>query len=580
MKPLTTRTALVCAMYAGMSVLTCAPLFAHPNGVGHFDWDQHLFYYASVLKSVIEFGQWPFWNPWYCGGNVLWQNPQVALLSPAYPLALIVSLPLAMKVNVVLHYWVGFVGMHLLLRRVAGVRFLPLVVYLSSVFVVCGALALHIAQGHSTFLPAFYLPILVFWLCGAMSDGAMRNGLSAAAALALMMINGGFHMVPTAIIGIGTLAVAAAAMRRCWRPILVALVCGVAGVAYAAPKLVPVAAYLDSGRFQDDRAMGLLDSITPEMVVHAYVDPSLTRNSKFQDQLYGWHEYGNYIGLPAASLIVTAITWVFLGGGATRRWLGVSLALTSAVFFVLSLGEFSAFAPAAVVRAIPLLSRYRLPSRYTIGFVLFGTTVVGWASRELSWDVVSTRRARILVASACLLASFDLVWRNGSLFYGIFDQRSLDSGFRVLGRPDAPVTDTTIDAYKQDAPMLRALMANRSTFNCYEPLKLKPIAEPGKPLVFGDAGVQITGTVFTPNRIDVDVVSGPEALRLFVNQSYAPGWRSTLGSVAADSQYGNISVSVPPGAVGRYSIVFSPEGLASGFFIFALGIAASVRWSR
>ena len=77
----------------------CAPLFVHPNGVGHYDWDQHLFYYASVLKSVIEYGQWPFWNPWYCGGNVLWQNPQVALLSPAYPLALIFSLPLAMKLE-------------------------------------------------------------------------------------------------------------------------------------------------------------------------------------------------------------------------------------------------------------------------------------------------------------------------------------------------------------------------------------------------------------------------------------------------------------------------------------------------
>ena len=128
--------------------------------------------------------------------------------------------------------------------------------------------------------------------------------------------------------------------------------------------------------------------------------------------------------------------------------------------------------------------------------------------------------------------------------------------------------------------MLRALMANRSTYNCYEPLKLKPIAEPGKPLVFGDAGMKITGTVFTPNRIDVDVAGGPEASRLFVNQSYAPGWRSTLGPVAADSQYGNISVSVPPGAIGRYSITFSPQGLTAGFFIFALGIAASVRWWR
>ena len=166
------QTALVCGISAGLSVLMCAPLFVLPNGVGHYDWDQHTFYYASVLRSVVEYGQWPFWNPWSCGGNVLWQNPQVPLLSPAYPLALVFSLPLAMKVNVVVHYWIGFVGMHLLVRQVAGVRFLPLATYLSCVFVASGALALHIAEGHAVFLPAFFLPLLLYWLCRAMSGTA------------------------------------------------------------------------------------------------------------------------------------------------------------------------------------------------------------------------------------------------------------------------------------------------------------------------------------------------------------------------------------------------------------------------
>ena len=64
--------------------LLLAPVRAADQpGVG--DWDQHLFYYAA-LKEQCRFGQMPFWNPWYCGGNVLWQNPQIALLSPVYPL--------------------------------------------------------------------------------------------------------------------------------------------------------------------------------------------------------------------------------------------------------------------------------------------------------------------------------------------------------------------------------------------------------------------------------------------------------------------------------------------------------------
>jgi hypothetical protein len=156
------RIALL-ALYGGLSAVFCAPLFEFPHGLGVYDWDQHLFYYGAVLKSVIEYGQPPFWNPWYCGGGVLWQNPQAALLSPVYPLAVILPLPLAMKVNIFLHYWVGFVGMHLLLTRVVGVRFLPGVVYLASVFALSGAPAIHLLAGHSNFLPIFYLPFMLFF---------------------------------------------------------------------------------------------------------------------------------------------------------------------------------------------------------------------------------------------------------------------------------------------------------------------------------------------------------------------------------------------------------------------------------
>jgi hypothetical protein len=575
------QTALVCGISAGLSVLMCARLFVLPNGVGHYDWDQHTFYYGSVLKSVIEYGQWPFWNPWYCGGNVLWQNPQVPLLSPAYPLALVFSLPLAMKANVVVHYWIGFVGMHLLLRQVAGVRFLPLVTYLSCVFVASGALALHIAEGHAVFLPAFFLPLLLYWLCRAMSSGGLRDAAFAGGVLGLTVINGGLHIIPMAVIGIGTIALTAALVKRRWQPVLVALVCGVAGFAYAAPKLVPVLTYISSDRFQDDRALGLPDAMTAEMVGHAYLDPSQNRQTHFPDQVYPWQEYGNYIGVPAALLIAAALLWVFFSTRpSATRWLGVSLAVAAVLFFAFSLGEFSPFAPASLTRVVPFLSKYRLPSRYTIGFVLFAATLVGWALRDLSFDNLSSRRARFLVAAACLIASGDLIWRNGAHFSGIFDQRPLKTGFRMLSRPPAPITDLKVDPYKQDAPMLRAMMDGRSTFLCYEPLKLKELADADRPLVSSDAGVRVVNSVFTPNRIDVDIEGGPEPSHVFVNQNYAPGWRSTIGTVTTESKYRNVAVTVPARAAGRLSIVFSPTGLTAGWVIFGLAVLASLRFTR
>ena len=113
------------AMYLAISLWFCAPLLSKPLALGRADWDQHLSYYGQVLKNVIEYGQAPFWNPWFCGGSVMWQNPQVPLLSPVFLLATFVPLQLAMKLNIVLHYWLGFIGMHLLSTRVMGLSFLP-----------------------------------------------------------------------------------------------------------------------------------------------------------------------------------------------------------------------------------------------------------------------------------------------------------------------------------------------------------------------------------------------------------------------------------------------------------------------
>ena len=241
------RAAAPYLLYAAIVAWYCAPLFASPDGVGVYDWDQHLFYYGVVLKNIVEYGQWPFWNPWYCGGNVMWQNPQVALLSPAYPLTAILSLQLAMKVNIVLHYWIGFIGMHVLLTRVIGLQFLPAVIYLATLVTASGAPAIHLRVGHSVFLPGFYLPLQLYCFFMALRTGAWKYVCLASAIMALMVINGGTHILPMSIASLGTFAVAASIARKDWRPVAIMTVFGIAAMAYSAPKLLPVVNFVGGG---------------------------------------------------------------------------------------------------------------------------------------------------------------------------------------------------------------------------------------------------------------------------------------------------------------------------------------------
>ena len=570
------------ALYALMSALFCAPIFTSPNGLGIHDWDQHLFYYASVIKSVVEYGQFPFWNPWYCGGNVLWQNPQVPILSPVFPLTTIVSLSLAMKLNIVLHYWLGFVGMHLLLTSVVGLSFLPVVVYLAAAATLMGAPAMHLAVGHSVFLPCFYLPLQLYFFFRALKTGRIRDGACAAALLALMVYNGALHAVPMSVGAIGLFAVFAAGLRRHWQPLFVAGAIVAAGFAYAAPKLLPVALFVTSDRFLDARTVtGHPDAMSVEMVLRSYLDPYQDRSLKFDPQRHGWYEYGNYIGVLAALLIVSSILWILMSRRSRDRWFGLSLAFTSVVLLLLSMGEFASFAPASLATHVPLFSSFRIPSRYTIAFAILGATTVGWAIRALEVEASLTPPLKTFLTIVCVLASADLLLRNRLQLEEVFSNPPLNAAFHPLKGPHDLPTDAETSPYTANAPMLRVLMADRSFFNCYESLQVIPSADPVHPIVFTDDKSKLLSTSFTPNRIEFSVVGGPEASQVLRNENFALGWRSSAGEVTRNGPNGHPAVTLQPGQTGRFTFSFVPPGLIWGAVLLLAAAAATVwGWTR
>src|SRR5437764_10555272 len=115
--------------YPALALYFTWPVLATGRNLGVADWDPLLFFHMSVMRSVYEYGQLPFWNPWYCGGDVLWQNPQVALLSPTYLFALFTPLAVAMKLNILLHYTIGLAGMHVLATRTFRIASGPLLFF-------------------------------------------------------------------------------------------------------------------------------------------------------------------------------------------------------------------------------------------------------------------------------------------------------------------------------------------------------------------------------------------------------------------------------------------------------------------
>jgi len=572
------RTIAIGLLYAAMSVYFCGRLFDSPYGLGIMDWDEKLFYYASVLKSALEYGQPPFWNPWHCGGDVLWANPQVELLSPTYLLAIAMPLAVAIKVNIVLHFWIALVGMHLLLTRLFELTFLPLVVYLASLFAFSGAPAMHIAVGHSVLLPMFYLPLLLFFLLRALQTGAIRDALLAGAVMAMMIINGGLHVVAMAVVAVGAVAIAAAIARRSWAPIVIAAALGISGVLYAAPKLVPVTMFVADARFQDTRSATVHpDRMTASMLLRAYLVPPDDRPRE-PEQQWGWYEYGNYIGWLAPILILGSVGWIAVNRRRSDWWLGVSLAATMVLLLAWSAGEFSALAPASLASHLPFFVNFRVPSRFAVVVGLFAAATAGWALKAMAFDPV--RRLQPLVAIVCVLATLQLVTRNRGNFEGMFSLPPLDRGFQVLRGPRTLQTDRTTDPFARNSPMLRAMMSGVSFSNCYEPFQFARGEQADAPLVAAAGDARVSDIAFTPNRVDFSVVGGRSESRIVLNQNFGPGWTSTAGPVVMDAS-GRPSVALRGGETGRFSFSYRPPGLLPGYLILAAAFAISCfLWRR
>ena len=174
--------------------------------------------------------------------------------------------------------------------------------------------------------------------------------------------------------------------------------------------------------------------------MHAFLDPYQYRRLRFEGQNYGWHEYGNYIGPLGALFVVASFLWILFHRPWRREaWLNASLALTALLLLFLALGELGPAAPYMLLRRLPIVSQFRLPSRYLLLFVLFATSMIASVWRTIGTE--RTNDAGQFVAIVLILSSCALAYWNHIQFEGVFSLAPLQSSFQLLGRPGEPVVD-------------------------------------------------------------------------------------------------------------------------------------------
>src|SRR5262249_12235214 len=156
------------------------------DGLGFGDWDFLLDKFEALRRTVLYWGQFPWWNPWCRGGFPLAAHPQVGATSIATPLVLSLGTPIGLGVWTFLSILIAVEGAYRLgwlwFREPWSAAAAALIYGLN------GAVVIHTAQSYV--IPMSYCSLPWLACCAFRIGDRFSDGLSLGFWLAFVASNG------------------------------------------------------------------------------------------------------------------------------------------------------------------------------------------------------------------------------------------------------------------------------------------------------------------------------------------------------------------------------------------------------
>ncbi len=528
--------------------MVVGPAFHDIRTLGTHDWDQMESHRYLLYKSVHSYGQFPFWNPYGCGGHPSWAGIEsgTTIVSPWLPFYLFAPLPIALKVEIVGTAVISAIGTWLLAGRFT--RSAALRAFCCAVFVVNGRWALQIAAGHTWHLYYAWTPWVLYFFdrasrCGERSTSPgpairWRDVVLCGASIAMMVYTGAIYPLPQTVLVLGIWSILLAASYRTIRPVVAALASGVVGFGLSAPKLIPA---LDVVR----RFPRLVES-TETLDLHGFVVIFTSRDQNFGSRPaplspYGWHEWGIYIGWAAfLALIVGAVF--------ARRGREGSLKAVGLILVLLGFGAFHEYAPWTLLHKLaPIFKSQHVPSRWLYPATLVLAVVFAAVLEQAMARLRSLRAMGEVVLLACAAwVSWDIAQVARLPFSQMFGAHMPTNPVKTAEfHTEARVgAEYEYDGISYGQATLPSEMANVGQIECMIFPGLSIFAKDAKGVIHGMGakgrgdpayrGEAYTASGkgraelvhFTPNVMTVHVDGATPGDLLVLNQNWDPGWRA------------------------------------------------------
>jgi len=542
---------IIPAIFFLLAVYYTLPFLLKYDFWGVRDWDMFTTLAAVPAGTIVHYCQFPFWNPYLGGGNILFHHPQVAVLSPFLLFYLIFGAVVGLKLQVLVCYFLGFWGSHRLATSLGISRWAAMMTtlaYFGSVH-----FALHFAEGHISFTHFCFLPWFVYFVMNSSKN--RRNVISAGVVLALIILGNS-----AAVVLLYTLLFSALFFGLCSLEtkkityLKYLLVSVLAGLGLAAVKFVPTVAYMIQNKWEGNPDESI--PITALASIFFGLKHSLFARN-FPQQYWNWHEYGAYI---SPLLLLLAVIALFVHFRRHRIWLIVAL-----FFLLLGLGNFGLLSPWTLLTHLPGFSSARCTGR-AFHFVVLSVSILGGFGFDSIRERTVGHRRQKLLSSLLNAAAVVVIFTNLFLVWPIMSSAFTREPKEIIR---SPVFTHVID---RESRTYENYLANRGSLVT----PWVPAYHPSRGLVgavdrvfmehFLHGEAQVVNRRYTPNRI-VYEIDGLEEGDMVISMGYDPGWRAVDGRRLWQEQ-GLITFAFQKGPQ-RVVLEYRPP-------YFLLGLAVSV----
>ncbi|MBF0122665.1 MAG: hypothetical protein HQL21_04555 [Candidatus Omnitrophica bacterium] len=530
------------------------------------DWDHAFFTNAVPFITIKEFHQFPFWNPFYCGGFSYIASPESTLFSIQTIFSLLTQdVITATKVNVVFHAFIGLAGMWLLCLHFELKFFSTLVAM--GIFVFNGCMSSQIGEGPLDRFSIFFLPwIVLFFLKSHQKNHyVVWTGL----ALALMFYDKGGYTFIFTVLFLAIYSAISSLLRRDIKFLVCFFFVLLFWVGFSAPKLFPLLTTMSAypRLTKPGHAFDILKLL--HMYVFRNPDPFGFLPRPFN--YWGWWEFNAYVGIMPFAL--------FLGGLTLRKY--ASWCLCAAIFFVISIGNFGPWSLWALLHRLPVFNTMQIPNRDNTVFIFILAFLAGAFLNEIEQRAKNKKGMIFLVAILSVFILVDLVGYTRFVFQKVLRpfplgdvQFSKSRPFEQIRMPREQIVSSGAWSH-----MYAAILQNKGTINGYCRVPFKRYAKAGQDrgyrgeffLKEKNGDVQLV--LWSPNQIvyKYDLV---RADRLVINQNYDRDWR-VQGDIKTESFRGLLSVPLNSGK-GEVVFYYFPSFFLWGLCVFCFTCILSV----